>query len=32
VSLQQLAQVWLNAASKLDGLPPTRTEPPPEKA
>ncbi len=23
VSLQQLAQVWLNAASKLDGLPPT---------
>ena len=27
VSLKQLAQVWLDAASKLDGLPPTRTEP-----
>ena len=26
VSLMQLAQVWLDAASKLDGLPPTRTE------
>jgi hypothetical protein len=26
VSLKQLAQVWLDAASKLDGLPPTRTE------
>ena len=26
VSLRQLAQVWLDAASKLDGLPPTRTE------
>jgi hypothetical protein len=25
VSLQQLAQVWLDAASKLDGLPATRT-------
>ena len=25
VSLLQLAQVWLDAASKLDGLPPTRT-------
>jgi hypothetical protein len=24
VSLRQLAQVWLDAASKLDGLPPTR--------
>ena len=24
VSLQQLAQVWLNAASKLDGLPPNQ--------
>ena len=23
VSLMQLAQVWLDAASKLDGLPPT---------
>jgi hypothetical protein len=23
VSLRQLAQVWLDAASKLDGLPPT---------
>ena len=27
VSLLQLAQVWLDLASKLDGLPPTRTEP-----
>jgi hypothetical protein len=26
VSLKQLAQVWLDAASKLDGLPPTQTE------
>ena len=26
VSLLQLAQVWLDAASKLDGLPPTQTE------
>jgi hypothetical protein len=25
VSLMQLAQVWLDAASKLDGLPPTPT-------
>ena len=25
VSLKQLAQVWLDAASKLDGMPPTRT-------
>jgi hypothetical protein len=24
VSLQQLAQIWLDAASKLDGLPATR--------
>jgi hypothetical protein len=24
VSLQQLAQVWLDAASKIDGLPATR--------
>ena len=30
VSLQQLAQVWLNAASKLDGLPPTRTQSAPD--
>jgi hypothetical protein len=27
MSLLQLAQVWLDAASKLDGLPPTWTEP-----
>jgi hypothetical protein len=27
VSLEQLAQIWLDAASKLDGRPPTRTEP-----
>ena len=26
VSLRKLAQVWLDAASKLDGLPPTRTQ------
>jgi len=32
VSLQQLAQVWLNAASKLDGLPPTRTQSAPDAA
>jgi hypothetical protein len=31
VSLQQLAQVWLDAASKLDGLPATRTEPKPDE-
>jgi hypothetical protein len=31
VSLKQLAQVWLDAASKLDGLPPTRTEPGPNE-
>jgi hypothetical protein len=30
VSLKQLAQVWLDAASKLDGQPPTRTEPTPD--
>ena len=27
MSLLQLAQVWLDAASKLDGLPPTQTAP-----
>jgi len=27
VSLKQLAQVWLDAASKLDGQPPTQTQP-----
>ena len=32
VSLRQLAQVWLDAASKLDGLPPTRTQAPPDAA
>jgi hypothetical protein len=26
-SYMQLAQIWLDSASKLDGLPPTRTEP-----
>jgi len=26
VPLRQLAQVWLDTASKLDGLPPTRTQ------
>jgi len=31
VSLLQLAQVWLDAASKLDGLPPTRTGLAPDK-
>jgi hypothetical protein len=31
-SLRQLAQVWLDAASKLDGLPPTRTKPTPDAA
>jgi hypothetical protein len=30
VSLLQLAQVWLDAATKLDGLPQTRTEPTPD--
>jgi hypothetical protein len=32
VSYLQLAQVWLDAASKLDGLPPTRTRPTPDAA
>jgi len=32
VSLRQLAKIWLDAASKLDGLPPTQTQPPPENA
>ena len=32
VSLRQLAQVWLDAASKLDGLPPTPTPPAPDAA
>ena len=31
VSLKQLAQVWLDAASKLDGPPPTRTQPVPNE-
>ena len=31
VSLKQLAQVWLDAASKLDGLPPTQTKLVPNK-
>jgi hypothetical protein len=31
-SYLQLAQVWLDAASKLDGLPPTRTPPAPDDA
>jgi hypothetical protein len=26
-SYRQLAKIWLNTASKLDGLPPTRTPP-----
>ena len=30
-SYLQLAQVWLDAASKLDGLPPTRTPPAPKQ-
>jgi len=30
VSLRQLAHIWLDTASNLDGLPPTRTQPPPE--
>jgi hypothetical protein len=30
-SYLQLAQVWLDAASKLDGLPATRTVPVPEE-
>ena len=32
VSLVQLAQVWLDAASKLDGQPPSRTQPEPDAA
>ena len=32
VSLKQLAQVWLDAAAKLDGLPPTRTQSAPDAA
>jgi hypothetical protein len=32
VSLRQLAQVWLDAASKLDGLPATRTQSAPDAA
>ena len=32
VSLRQLAQVWLDAASKLDGLPPTPTQSVPDAA
>ena len=31
-SYLQLAQVWLNTASKLDGLPPTRSRPAPDEA
>jgi hypothetical protein len=30
-SYLQLAQVWLNSASKLDGLPPTRSSPAPDE-
>jgi hypothetical protein len=32
VSLRQLAQVWLDAASKLDDQPPTQTQPEPDAA
>ena len=32
VSLKQLAQVWLDATAKLDGLPPTRTQSAPDAA
>ena len=32
VSLRQLSHVWLDMASKLDDLPPIRTQPPPENA
>jgi hypothetical protein len=32
VSYLQLAQVWLDAASRLDGLPPTRTQSAPDAA
>jgi hypothetical protein len=31
-SLMELAEVWLDAASKLDGLPPTRIPPAPDAA
>ena len=31
-SYLQLAQVWLNTASKLDGLPPSRSAPAPDEA
>jgi hypothetical protein len=31
-SYLQLARIWLNTASKLDGLPPTRSPPAPDKA
>jgi len=31
VTLKQLAQVWLDAASKLESLPPTQTEPVPKE-
>jgi hypothetical protein len=30
MSLRQLAQVWLDAASKLDGPPPTQTQSAPD--
>jgi hypothetical protein len=32
VSYLQLAQVWLNAASRPDGLPPTRSQSAPDAA
>jgi hypothetical protein len=31
VSLRRLAQIWLDTASKLDDLPPIRTDPMPDK-
>jgi hypothetical protein len=31
VSLRQLAQIWLDAASKLDGLPSTGTQSAPDR-
>lgn len=31
-SYLQLAQIWLNAASELDGLPPARKSPTPDKS
>ena len=31
-SYLQLAQIWLNTASKIDGLPATRTPPAPDEA